>query len=147
MARKARVEFAGGVYHVLDRGNRREAIFRDDGDRRRFLETLGEACARTGWRVHAFVLMSNHYHFMIETPQRAEKRSVRAYVQRGWQASRGSCASWGEAGEEGDVSRLLLRHPLAAFLHVTEFLHAWQTYPRRETQFSTPDCVTKAPLW
>ena len=69
MARKTRVEFAGAVYHVLDRGDRREAIFKDDADRRRFLETLGEACARTGWRVHAFVLMSNHYHLMIETPQ------------------------------------------------------------------------------
>ena len=69
MARKARVEFEGAVYHVLDRGDRREAIFRDDADRRRFLETLGEACARTGWRVHAFVLMNNHYHLMIETPQ------------------------------------------------------------------------------
>ena len=43
--------------------------FKDDADRRRFLETLGKACGRTGWRVHAFVLMSNHYHFMIETPQ------------------------------------------------------------------------------
>ena len=69
MARKARVEFEGAVYHVLDRGDRREAIFMDDADRRRFLETLGEACARTGWHVHAFVLMGNHDHFMIETPQ------------------------------------------------------------------------------
>jgi REP element-mobilizing transposase RayT len=69
MARKARVEYQGAVYHVLDRGDRREAIFLDDGDRRRFLETLGEACGRTGWRVHAYVLMSNHYHLMIETPQ------------------------------------------------------------------------------
>ena len=55
MARNARVEFEGAVYHVLDRGDRREAICKDDADRRRFLETLGEACARTGWRIHAFV--------------------------------------------------------------------------------------------
>jgi REP element-mobilizing transposase RayT len=59
MARKARVEFEGAVYHVLDRGDRREAIFLDDEDRERFLTTLGEACRRTGWRVHAFVLMGN----------------------------------------------------------------------------------------
>lgn len=69
MARKARVELAGALYHVLERGDRREAIFRDDQDRHRFLATLGEACARTGWRIHAFVLMSNHYHLMAETPQ------------------------------------------------------------------------------
>jgi REP element-mobilizing transposase RayT len=69
MARKARVEFDGALYHVLDRGDRREAIFRDEGDRERFLATLGEVCARTGWRVHAFVLMTNHYHLLLETPQ------------------------------------------------------------------------------
>jgi len=69
MARKARLEFAGAVYHLLDRGDRREAIFRDAADRQRFLETLGEVCERTGWRVHAFVLMSNHYHLLVETPQ------------------------------------------------------------------------------
>ena len=57
MARKARVEFEGAVYHVLDRGDRREPIFKDDTDRRRFLETLAEVRQRTGWRVHAYVLM------------------------------------------------------------------------------------------
>lgn len=51
------------------RGNRREAIFADDDDRRFFLKTLGEACGMTGWRVHAWVLMSNHYHLLIETPE------------------------------------------------------------------------------
>lgn len=69
MPRKARVEFAGAVYHLMDRGDRQEAIFRDDDDRERFLVTLGQACDRTGWRVHAFVLMTNHYHLLVETPQ------------------------------------------------------------------------------
>jgi len=59
MARKARVKFEGAVYQLLDREDWREAIFKEDADRRRFLETRGEACARTGWHVHAFVLMSN----------------------------------------------------------------------------------------
>ena len=69
MPRKARLEFAGAVYHLLDRGDRREAIFRDDRDRENFLATLGQACRRTGWRVHAWVLMTNHYHLLVETPQ------------------------------------------------------------------------------
>ncbi len=69
MARKARIQFKGAVYHVLDRGDRQEAIYHDDADRERFLCTLGEACGRTGWRVHAWVLMSNHYHLMLETPE------------------------------------------------------------------------------
>ena len=69
MARKTRIEFPGAIYHVLDRGDRREAIYGDDEDRRSFLATLEAACQRTGWRVHAYVLMSNHYHFMLETPE------------------------------------------------------------------------------
>jgi hypothetical protein len=56
VARKARVEFEAALYHVLDRGDRREAIFGDDADRQRFVLTLGEACERTGWRVHAFAV-------------------------------------------------------------------------------------------
>ena len=69
MPRKARVEFAGAVYHLLDRGDRREAIFLDDRDRENFLTTLGQVCERAGWRVHACVLMTNHYHLLVETPQ------------------------------------------------------------------------------
>ena len=69
MARKARIEFPGGVYHVLDRGDRREEIYADDQDRLTFLRTLEEVCRRTGWWVHAYVLMSNHYHLLLETPE------------------------------------------------------------------------------
>ncbi|WP_449069385.1 transposase [Prosthecobacter sp.] len=53
----------------MARGNRREAIFHDDDDRRFFLHTLAQACEMTGWRVHAWVLMDNHYHFFIQTPE------------------------------------------------------------------------------
>jgi REP element-mobilizing transposase RayT len=69
MARMPRVEFDGALYHLLCRGDRREAIFRDDKDREIFLATLGEICQRNGWRVHAYVLMSNHYHLLVETPK------------------------------------------------------------------------------
>jgi len=69
MARSIRIEFPGAYYHVMARGNRRHAIFHDDDDRRFFLATLSEACAMTGWRVHAWVLMKNHYHLFIETPE------------------------------------------------------------------------------
>jgi putative transposase len=69
VARKIRVEFPGAVYHVMCRGDRRESIFEDDVDRFRFLDTLGQVCHRTGWEIHAYVLMSNHYHWLLETPQ------------------------------------------------------------------------------
>ena len=69
MARKLRVEYPGAIYHVMNRGDRRERIFVDDADRRRFVDTLDEACAKTGWQVHAYVLMPNHFHVVVETPQ------------------------------------------------------------------------------
>lgn len=69
MARKLRVEYPGAIYHVINRGDRREPIFQDEADRQRFVETLGEACAKTGWQVHACVLMPNHFHLVVETPQ------------------------------------------------------------------------------
>ena len=69
MARKLRIEYAGAIYHVMNRGDRRESIFREEADRELFLETLGQACAKTGWEVHAYCLMSNHFHLVVETPQ------------------------------------------------------------------------------
>ena len=69
MGRRPRIEYAGAVYHVMSRGNRREPIFRSDEDYGLFLDTLGEACDRCGWWVHAFALMGNHYHLLIETPE------------------------------------------------------------------------------
>lgn len=69
MARKLRVEYPGAIYHVMNRGDRREPIFRDETDRRRFIETLGEACEKTAWQVHAYCLMLNHFHLVVETPQ------------------------------------------------------------------------------
>jgi REP element-mobilizing transposase RayT len=69
MPRALRIEYPGAAYHVMARGNQGRAIFEDDKDRQRFLETLGGACAKTGWRVHAYVLMGNHYHLLVETPE------------------------------------------------------------------------------
>jgi putative transposase len=69
MPRQVRIEYAGALYHVMARGDRREAIVFDDEDRRTFLGTLGQACERSGFRVHAYVLMSNHYHLLLETPE------------------------------------------------------------------------------
>ena len=69
MPRPLRVEYPGALYHAMNRGDRREAIFADDVDRSRFLQTLAEACGRTGWQVHAWCLLSNHFHLVVETPR------------------------------------------------------------------------------
>lgn len=69
MARPLRIEFPGAVYHVTSRGNARTDIFEDDNDRHLFLSTLGQVVKRFNWLCHAYCLMGNHYHLLIETPE------------------------------------------------------------------------------
>ena len=69
MARPIRIEYPDAVYHVMARGNQGRPVFGDPQDHKRFLETLAEACAKTGWQVHACVLMENHYHLLLQTPE------------------------------------------------------------------------------
>ncbi len=69
MARPLRVEFPGAVYHVTSRGNARANIFESDRDRGLFLHILGETVERFNWLCHAYCLMGNHYHLLIETPE------------------------------------------------------------------------------
>jgi REP element-mobilizing transposase RayT len=67
----------GGVYHVLSRGNARQEIYLDDGDRRRFLATLRSVTERFNVRCHAYCLMGNHYHLLLETPAANLSRAIR----------------------------------------------------------------------
>ena len=69
MARPLRIERAGAWYHLTARGNERQAIFRAPRDYQHFCELLAEAVERFGWRLHAYVLMKNHFHLMVETPK------------------------------------------------------------------------------
>ena len=69
MPRQVRLQYEDAIYHLLNRGDRREAIFRDNLDRESFLATLGTNCTRTDWQVHAYCLMSNHFHLVVETPR------------------------------------------------------------------------------
>jgi REP element-mobilizing transposase RayT len=68
MPRKRRLEYPGAMYHVMSRGDRREDIFLDDVDRHDFIKTLAESCQKASWQVHAYCLMGNHYHLVLETP-------------------------------------------------------------------------------
>ncbi len=67
MSRPLRIELAGGVYHVTSRGDRREDIYLDDDDRLQWLEIFGQVCKRFNWKCHAYCLMTNHYHIVVET--------------------------------------------------------------------------------
>jgi REP element-mobilizing transposase RayT len=86
MARPIRLEFPDAIYHVTTRGNGGDDIFIDDQDRQQFLTVLGEVVFRAGWIVHGYVLMDNHYHLLIETPNGNLSRGMRqlngVYTQR-----------------------------------------------------------------
>ena len=67
MARPLRIEYDGALYHVTSRGNERKPIFRDDADRKLFLKILSQVTSRFNWLCHAYCLMNNHYHLVIES--------------------------------------------------------------------------------
>lgn len=69
MARKLRIEYPGAIYHVLNRGNYRRDLFETSGAAEVFLRTLYETTGQYGWIIHAYVLMPNHYHLALETPE------------------------------------------------------------------------------
>jgi putative transposase len=69
MARPLRFEYAGATYHVMARGDGGKRIFLEEEDAKGFLFRLAEVCERCGWKVHAYVLMSNHFHLLLETPE------------------------------------------------------------------------------
>jgi putative transposase len=68
MPRQLRIDFPGAIHHVMSRGDRREKIYLDEVDRQEFLKTLAETCHKTDWQIHAYCLMSNHFHLVVETP-------------------------------------------------------------------------------
>ena len=86
MARPLRIEFAGALYHITSRGNEQRPIFRSNRDRKAFLDFLGQATKRFGWSLTAWVLMTNHFHLVVQTPEPNLSRGMHwlnsAYV--GW---------------------------------------------------------------
>jgi putative transposase len=77
MGRPLRIEFAGAIYHITSRGDRREPIFLNDGDRYAWQQILASVCGRFHWRIHAFCQMGNHYHMIAETVAATLTRGMR----------------------------------------------------------------------
>jgi REP element-mobilizing transposase RayT len=77
MARPLRLEFAGALYHVTSRGNRREAIYEQDIDRESFLTILSDVCEQYNWVCYVYCLMDNHYHLLVETPEANLSKGMR----------------------------------------------------------------------
>lgn len=112
MARPLRIEFAGGLYHVTSRGDRREDIYFGDADRLAWIEILGAVCERFNWRSHAYCLMTNHYmswsRWSMATRQEHAPTQRRLHAVRqshaptGWPRIPG--ALQGDPGREGRLS-------------------------------------------
>jgi REP element-mobilizing transposase RayT len=77
MSRPLRLDHAGALWHVTSRGNERREVFRDDEDRREFLRLVGRTVDLFGWNLHAWVLMGNHYHLLVGTPEATLSRGMR----------------------------------------------------------------------
>jgi putative transposase len=94
MARPLRIEFPGALYHVTSRGDGQDDIYRGDTDRQAFLAVFGEVCERFNWWAHAYCLMTNHYHLLVETPDGNLSKGMRqlngVYTQR-FNAEHGRC--------------------------------------------------------
>ena len=109
MARPLRIEFPGALYHVTSRGNEKRPIVRSNRDRKAFLRFLGEAVKRFNWSITAWVLMTNHFHLVIETREANLSRGMHwlnsAYA--GWfnQALIGRIATSLNVSASTDVSR------------------------------------------
>ena len=142
MARPLRIEFDGALYHVMSRGNGRQRIVLDDGDRLRRLDWLRRTVETYRWRLHAFALMNNHEHLFVETPE--------ANLSAGMQLLNGSYTSYfnrrhGQVGhlfqgrfkahlieEEGyflEVSRYIHLNPVRAKLVDSPEAYPWSSYP------------------
>jgi REP element-mobilizing transposase RayT len=153
MARPLRIEFAGALYHLISRGNERRNIFRSDRDRRAFLEFLGVAAKRFGWSVTAWVLMSNHFHLVVQT--------VEPNLSRGMQWLNGKYAGWfnrthGRSGHlfqgrfkaflidketyQAEVMRYVALNPMRAGMFDRPEQYKWSSY--RATAG-----LEKAPEW
>src|SRR6266550_3144019 len=98
MPRKLRVEYPGAIYHVMNRGDRREPIFRDDADRQRFVNTLDEACGKTA-QVHALCLLLNHFLQVAATRLVFGGGGVPEGVVGADEEANGSRTLWGGAQE------------------------------------------------
>ena len=160
MARPLRIEFPDALYHVTSRGNERRPIFRTTRDRETFLLLLGQTAKRYGWSVSAFVLMMNHYHLVIQTPE--------PNLSRGMHWLNGTYAGWfnrahRRAGHlfQGrfhafliekqayftEVIRYVVLNPVRAKIVTAPSAYRWSSYRATAGSAAAPDWLdTRAAL-
>ncbi|MBW1859102.1 MAG: transposase [Deltaproteobacteria bacterium] len=152
MARPLRIEYPGAYYHVIHRGNAGEAIFRNKRDREKFLEYVAKAVERFGIKVHTYCLMTNHYHFLVETPEANLSRAVQwvnvsyaAYFNRKRQRIghlfQGRFKSILVDADEylKHLSRYIHLNPLRAKMVEQLVSYPWSSYPAFTGKRKAPD--------
>ena len=155
MARPLRIEFDGALYHVTSRGNDRKAIFRDDGDRELFLKTLAQVAERFHWICHAYCLMKNHHHLVIETPDGNLSKGMRQLNGVYTQAFNKRHRRVGHVFQgrfKGvlvqkdshflEVSRYVVLNPVRAKMVVHPRQWKWSSYRATVGAAQAHDCVT-----
>ena len=141
MARKLRLEFHGACYHVINRGNYRRDLFAGKGAAEAFERALFEVVEKFGWRLHAFVIMRNHFHLAVETPEPNLSEGMK-WLQGTWAAR---FNRWrGEAGRpfQGRYKALHVE-PGHALAQVAHYIHlnpvrARMAFPAKEIEFPPP---------
>lgn len=151
MARPLRTELAGALYHVTARGDRREAIYLDDADRQAWLSILGGVCERFNWRCHAYCLMTNHYHFVVETPEANLSQGMRqlngVYTQQ-FNRSHGSVGHVFQGRYKAilvekdsyllELARYVVLNPVRAEMVSDAGDWPWRSYPMTTGTETTP---------
>lgn len=155
MSRPLRIEFPGAVYHVTSRGNAREKIFRDDQDRKNFLETLAAVVKRHNWLCHAYCQMDNHYHLRIETPDANLSKGMRqlngVYTQR-YNKRHGKTGHVFQGRFKAilvqkdsyllELSRYVVLNPVRAKIIEDPKEWKWSSYLATAGLKKVPDCLT-----
>lgn len=121
MARPPRIEFAGACYHVINRGNYRRRIFAGVGAAAAFLRTLDEAAVRFGWEVHAYVVMSNHFHLALRLTEPNLSEGMK-WLQGTWVRRFNTYRQWTGRPFQGRYKALLIE-PGEALGRVCHYLH------------------------
>lgn len=154
MARPLRLEFSGALYHITSRGNRREDIFENDTDRTRFLALLNDVCEAHYWVCHAYCLMGNHYHLLIETPDANLSKGMRqlngVYTQT-FNRAHGRVGHLFQGRYKAilvekenyllELSRYIVLNPVRAGMVRSAADWAWSSYQATVGQSNGPDCL------
>jgi len=159
MARPLRIELEGGLYHVTSRGDRREAIYEDDEDRRKFLNILSDVTGQMRWLCYGYCLMDNHYHLLIETPEGNLAKGMRQLNGIYSQASNrrhGRCGHLFQGRYKSimadaeahllELSRYVVLNPVRAGMAADPSDWPWSSYNATAGKAKAPDWLAVARL-